>query len=311
METYSSRIKSEIEITCASKELKLGMLKAIYQLSSHFIATQYGLVLKVKTKNENAKSIVEYLLKELFDIDALTHIEKEKKLKKEDFYVIEVYQKTSVLLNELHILESRSNPQYQLRKDLDTDDERIGYIKGAFLFNGSVNDPESNNYHLEIQTFNDLIANNLKDLLLVYYISLRVSKNRRGYFTYLKSAEQISDFIKILDVSDSLFYFENIRIERDLFNSINRVMNCEISNQKRAISAARRQIDEINYIESQNYTLKKGFKDVIKLRKEYPEDSLSELSDKSLEFIGKYYSRSVINHKLRELHVIYLTLLDK
>jgi hypothetical protein len=287
------------------------MLKAIYQLSSQFIATQYGLVLKVKTKNENAKNIVETLLKELYDIDALTHIEKEKKLKKEDFYVIEVYQKTSILLNELHILESRSNPQYQLRKDLNEDDERVGYIKGAFLFNGSVNDPESNNYHLEIQTFNDHLANNLKDLLSMYYISLRVSKNRRGFFTYLKSAEQISDFIKILDVSDSLFYFENIRIERDLFNSINRVMNCEISNQKRAISAARRQIEEINYIESQNYTLKKGFKDVIKLRKEYPEDSLSELSDKSNDFIGKYYSRSVINHKLRELHVIYLTLLDK
>ena len=311
METYSSRIKSEIQISDASRELKIGMLKAIYQLSSQFLATSYGLVLRVRTKNENAKMIVETLLKELYDIDAITHIEKEKKLKKEDFYVIEVFQKSSILLNELHILDSRSNPQYQLRKDLEEDDGRIGYIRGAFLFNGSVNDPESNNYHLEIQTFNDHLGNNLKDLLSIYYINLKVSKNRRGYFTYLKSAEQISDFIKILDVSDSLFYFENIRIERDLFNSINRVMNCEISNQKRAISAAKRQIEEINYIESQDYTLKKGYKDVMKLRKEYPEDSLSELSEKSLGYIGKYYSRSVINHKLRELHVIYLTLLDK
>lgn len=305
--TFSSRIKSEMSIYGLTPSQKRGMLLAIFQIASALKATNYGLTLEIINKNENAKDIIVSLLKELYDIDANVILAKEKKLNKDDYYIIQVLAKATQLLNELSIIKARSDSSYQLLKELD-EDERLGYIRGAFLSTGSVNDPHSSTYHLEIQTFNMNVANNLRDLLNQYYLNAKTSKNRRGYFVYLKCAEHISDLIKLLDTNDSLFYFENIRIERDLSNSINRVINCEISNMKKALVAAERQLDEIKFLEAHGYEPKKHMKNIIELRKTYPEDSLTELSNKSYDLLGINYTRSVINHKLREIHEEYVAL---
>ena len=85
-------------------------------------------------------------------------------------------------------------------------------------------------------------------------------------------------------------------------------MNCEIANQKKVEESAKRQIEEINYILDKNIELKEGLKLVIKLRLDNPQDSLQELASKSTESVGVEISRNSINHRLRELHEIYVSI---
>ena len=99
----------------------------------------------------------------------------------------------------------------------------------------------------------------------------------------LKEAEQISFLLSLLGASKALLKFEQIRVEKNVKNSINRTINCETANLSKTIQASVKQIEAITKLrnagkfESLNDTLK----DTAILREAFPNESLEFLSKHS------------------------------
>ena len=185
------------------------------------------------------------------------------------------------------------------------------YIAGCFLSCGSVNDPSSSNYHLEIAVSQQSYAKWLSHLLnKVSYraFSFKLIERRHQYVVYLKRSDEISDFIKFLGAIDSCFKYEDVRVDRDFANIGNRLANLEGANQNKTKTASQRQIEEIQYFDSHGglerfNNPKLAY--LARLRLNNPDASLEQLSKMmSLEF-GATITKSNINHLFRRLRELY------
>src|SRR5699024_1424745 len=125
------------------------------------------------------------------------------------------------------------------------------YLRGTFLAGGSINNPETSSYHLEI--FNTHAEHNdaLCKLMNTFDLRARTLERKNGYIVYLKEAEKMTEFISIIGAHNALFKFEDVRIVRDMRNSVNRLVNCETANLNKTISASVKQVENIKYIKEQ------------------------------------------------------------
>ena len=164
---------------------------------------------------------------------------------------------------------------------LTNNEEKTAYLQGVFLATGTINDPASSGYHLEIVTDMNREAIYITKLLKDLGINAKHIKRNSKYMVYIKNAETISDIIRMFKATNSYFYFEDIRIYRDHKNMVNRLNNCEIANQEKTINTGLKQIADIEYLKSND--LLSLFDDttkiVIEYREKYPEVSLKELAD--------------------------------
>lgn len=312
MPSFAMKIKDELTSLEISKEEERAMLEGMLQVNASINFSSNGMFLEFKSKNEKVASKVYDLIIKFYSLEPIFLKTKEVRLNKEDIYYTKLEQNAFYVLNDLKVLQAKNDTSYSVKKELQTDEERLSYIKGAFLACGSINDPQSNTYHLEIQTFSSIVAYNLRDLMNMYNLGAKISENRRGFIVYIKSADKIGDFLRILGSNESLFYFEDYRIEKDLSNSINRVMNCEIANERKSMEAAKRQVEEIEVVKKHyGGRLKKTLEEVSILRLNHKEASLNELSDLSLEEVGSSISKSALNHRFRELHDLYIEIIEK
>ena len=312
MSSFSMLLKDElVSLDQNDKELK-AMLMGLLQVNASINFSSSGLYLEFKSKNEKVALKVYDLIKKFYDLEPTFMVTKEVRLNKEDIFYTRLEQSAYHILNDLNVIRAKEDKEYNLKKELQTDPERLAYIRGAFLSSGSVNDPSSNTYHLEIQTFSANVAYNLRDLMNLYSLNAKISKNRRGYIVYMKNSEKIGDFIRILGSTEGLFRFEDERIEKDISNSINRVMNCEIANEKKTQLAAKRQLEEISVVSSYyGERLKSTLKEAITLRLNHKEENLNELSSLSFKELGKTISKSALNHRFREIHTLYEEVLER
>lgn len=172
------------------------------------------------------------------------------------------------------------------------------FIRGLFLACGSVTDPERG-YHLEIALNSRGKADEVVLLLEAFGIEAKIVERKKNYIVYVKEGSRIVDLLNVMEAHVALMEFENVRILKEMRNSINRKVNCETANIKKTVSASARQIADIQYIKDTSGfgTLPKGLADIANLRLEYAEVSLKELGEMLNPPIGK----SGVNHRLRKL----------
>lgn len=135
-----------------------------------------------------------------------------------------------------------------------------------------------------------------------FSIEAKIVERKKNYIVYLKEGARIVDFLNVMEAHVALMEFENVRILKEMRNSINRKVNCETANIKKTVSAAARQIEDIQYIKDTSGfgTLPKGLAQIANLRLEHAEVSLKELGEMLVPPIGK----SGVNHRLRKLSEI-------
>jgi DNA-binding protein WhiA len=207
-------------------------------------------------------------------------------------------------------------------KDLAPDDELPGggilkkncckraFIRGCFLAGGSVTDP-SKGYHLEIVVPCEKLAEKICDLVGSFFdddlgeVKFTLRKRHDGsevYVVYIKDSDRISDFLNMTECYRSLMDMENIRVEKEIANSVNRRLNCEMANLVKTISAAQEQKNDTEIIEEflgiDNLPL--PLRQLAKLRKEDTEMTIKQLG----EALDPPVSKSCVNHRLRKLKKI-------
>ena len=175
------------------------------------------------------------------------------------------------------------------------------FLRGVFLAAGSLSDPEKA-YHLEFALFSEQFASFIKDILAFFELEAMIVRRKRYFVVYIKEGSQIVDFLNVVEAHIALMEFENVRIVKEVRNSVNRQVNCETANIGKTVAAAAKQIEDIEFIEC-NMGLRKlarGLREIAELRLEYPDASLQELGKMLDPPIGK----SGVNHRLRKLGII-------
>lgn len=175
------------------------------------------------------------------------------------------------------------------------------FLRGLFLACGSVTDPERG-YHLELALGTLGKAEETVRILESFGIEAKIVERKKNYIVYLKEGARIVELLNVMEAHVALMEFENVRILKEMRNSINRQVNCETANIKKTVSAAARQIEDIQYIKDTLGfgTLPKGLAEIAKLRLEHAEVPLKELGEMLIPPIGK----SGVNHRLRKLSEI-------
>ena len=175
------------------------------------------------------------------------------------------------------------------------------FIRGAFLASGSISDPEKG-YHFEIVCSDQQKAEQLQELIRSFQIDAKIVLRKKSYVVYVKEGAQIVDILAVMEANVALMNLENIRILKEMRNSVNRKVNCETANINKTVSAAVKQIEDIRLIERRVgfYSLNEGLAEIAELRLQYPEATLKELGMMLNPQVGK----SGVNHRLRKLSEI-------
>lgn len=175
------------------------------------------------------------------------------------------------------------------------------FLRGAFLSIGSMSDPQKG-YHLEFVCTNEDKAKQLKSVINGFQIDARIVLRKKYYVVYLKEGAGIVDLLNVMEAHEALMNLENLRILKEMRNSINRRVNCEAANITKTVNAAARQIEEIQLIRSRYgfENLPDNLRQMAEVRLEYPDASLKELG----EYLNPPVGKSGVNHRLRKLSEI-------
>lgn len=172
------------------------------------------------------------------------------------------------------------------------------FLRGAFLCCGSMSDPEKG-YHLEFVCTNNAQAEQLKEIISSFDIEAKIVLRKKYFVVYLKEGACIVDLLNIMEAHVSLMNLENLRILKEMRNSINRRVNCEAANINKTVQASTRQVEDILFLK-EHYGFSKlpdNLREMAEVRLEYPDAALKELG----QFLDPPVGKSGVNHRLRKL----------
>lgn len=260
--SFTSNIKTEISKHKFSKEEKISLLSALVRNEKKEI--------KIQNENIDIANLTFNLFQELFKITPKITVRKGYNYNKNYIYIIEVNKKLEFINNELDLKNIK----------IDEDNIKRAYIKGLFLSKGSINDPKTSRYHLEILVDSNEYAKFISNLLNEFNLNSKILKRENKYMIYIKESEKISDFLRLINATKALLYYEDIRIYRDHVNMTNRLNNCEQANVDRIILTASEQIKDIELIQKHGFDLLSEKEQQAAIyRMKYKEVSLKELSE--------------------------------
>ena len=178
---------------------------------------------------------------------------------------------------------------------------RRAYLRGAFLCLGSMSDPHKG-YHLEFVCEYESWAEQIRQVIGSFDLEAKIIKRKKYYVVYLKEGEGIVDLLNVMGAHRLLMELENLRVEKEVRNSINRQVNCEAANITKTVTAASKQIEAILYLQK-HYGLSNlpdNLRQMAETRLEHPESSLQELGG----YLNPPVGKSGVNHRLRKISEI-------
>jgi len=300
--SFTQEIKSEISKNelhpCCAK----AQLAALVQFNASLSLGQGHWQLLIKQTNPTVSKRILSLLKEQYKLETQLAMIRQMRFKKNHVYEIRVLSDVSPMMRELELMDDSGLMEHP--KKLLTKDCCIrAYLAGVFLSCGSVNSPNTANYHLELSVSHEHQAKYLIRLMAKYQLNAKAIKRRSQWCVYLKASEQISDFLRLVGAHSGLMKFEDVRIQRDFMNNLSRLDNCEVANEVKTQQMANRQFQQIRMIEETLglRILEPKLLVIAKLRLAFPEASLLELCEEYEAVEHESISKSGMRHRLNKL----------
>ena len=309
MMSFSREVKEELsKIIPTGRHCMIAELAAIISLCGEITMDEDGqYTIKITTENLTVARKYFMLVKETFQGEVTILGKQGHNTKKSHVYTLLIKDRkvTEKILEATKLL----NADGTLMSDdcivrnivIQNTCCKRAFIRGAFLASGSMSDPEKT-YHFEIIMMNEKKTEQLREVMRFFGIDAKVVIRKKYYVVYVKDGSQIVDILNIMEAHKALMDLENVRILKEMRNSINRKVNCETANINKTVTAASKQLDDILYIqETVGFgDLTPGLEEIAKLRIEQPDASLKELGSMLSKPIGK----SGVNHRLRKLSEI-------
>ncbi len=298
--SFTTTIKEEISRIESPKSESIAELSGFLRSNGSYTEDTIDLI----SENATVVKRIYKLFKDLYDITCEIETRKGNNFSKNNLYLVMIDEKTNLILKDLSVL-SEEGEYLKVPKSyiVDSEEEKRAYLRGVFLAKGSVNDPKTSRYHLEMIIDEKEEAYFIQSLLNEFYLNSKVLNREKGYMVYIKEAEKIGDFLRLIQAFNAVLYYEDIRIYRDHKNMTNRLNNCEQANIDKIVGTATKQLEDIEYLKENLGVelLDDKTKEVIEYREKYPEASLVELSEIISYETGKTITKSGLNHRFRKI----------
>jgi DNA-binding protein WhiA len=297
--SYTSNIKNEICNIDYSDSEMMSELSAILNIGVKIYDDRF----EIYSENVSVARRIYKLLKDIYHIQIDMDNTSINSLRGNKLVLLTVKDKFEVILDDLCILKNNDRLYVPLDYLVDEQTDKMAYIRGSFMICGSINDPKTSRYHAEFVIQNEETAEYLNNLLNELYLNSKVIKRDKNYMVYIKEAEKISDLIRMLNATTSLFYYEDIRIYRDHKNMTNRLNNCEQANVDKSINASNEQLELISRLREliDFDLLDEKIKTICIYKEKYPETSMGELAEIISSETEKPITKSCINHRFRKI----------
>ncbi len=304
--SFSSKLKEELSRQISpARHCQIAEMAAIISLCGKIMISEDDrYTIKIHTENVAVARKYFTLLKKTFNISTDVSIRRNAYLNKNRTYTVTIREHEDALrvLHAVKLLDENGEVGENLNVVQNVVIQqsccRRAFIRGAFLSSGSISDPEKF-YHFEIVCATEEKAEQLKNIIATFDLEAKIVKRKRYYVAYIKEGNQIVDILNVMEAPITLMELENIRILKDMRNSVNRQVNCETANINKTVSAAVKQIEDIEYIRDTIGLddLPDNLREVARERLERPESTLKELGEARDPPVGK----SGVNHRLRKL----------
>lgn len=314
--SFSARIKEELSRQISrARHCQIAEIAAIISLCGKIqISEKDEYCIKINTENVAVARKYFTLLKKTFNISTDVSIKRNAYLKRNHTYCIAVYDSQAAvkILQATKLMDKNG----EISENLSIGENVViqqscckrAFIRGAFMASGSITDPEKN-YHFEIVCASLLKAQQLKEMIASFEIEAKIVTRKKYYVVYIKEGSQIVDILNVMEAPVSLMDLENVRILKEMRNSVNRQVNCETANINKTVSAAVKQVQDIIYIRDTIGldSLSDHLREMAGVRLERPEATLKELGESLEPPVGK----SGVNHRLRKLSTMAEELRDQ
>ncbi len=307
--SFSKNVKEELSRQISpARHCQIAEIAAIISLCGDIIINDRNEhFIKIHTENLTVARKYFILIRKSFHVAAEISVRRNNNFKKSNVYT--VWIKDAEISMKILQATKLIDQDGEIREELSITDNlvvqnaccRRAFIRGAFLAYGSMSNP-AKNYHFEIVTSTRKKAEQLRDIINFFQMDAKIVQRKNHFVVYVKEGSQIVDLLNIMEAHVSLMELENVRILKEMRNSINRQVNCETANINKTVVAAGKQIDDIIYIRDTIgfHELSEGLEEIAKLRIEQSDASLKELGTLLNPPIGK----SGVNHRLRKLSMI-------
>jgi len=301
MASFTKTIKDEVTKIENNKMESIAEVNGFLLLAGNFHDDR----LTIYVENNSVARRMFSLLKKIYNININLTIRTQRRFTTKTLYILDIKDKVDFIIKDINDMKEHI---------LDySNEEKASFLKGCFLATGSINDPSKSKYHLEIFSKDEDLSNTINKLFHSFDLSSKVIKREKEYMIYIKAAEEISDFIKLIGAIESLFYYEDIRIYRDHKNMVNRLNNCEQANVEKSYASCQEQIENINYLKENDMMtlLDEKVRVVAEYRIKYPETTLQELADIISLETDYDITKSGINHHFRKIKELVNKAKDK
>ncbi len=290
--SFTSTVKDELA------KLETNETSRISELSGIISTANIDNSIIITTENNSVARRIFVLIKEIFHINPKITVRKGYNYNKKMNYILEVTNNVDKIVKDLGI--TKDIPEEFIVAD---DELARAYLRGVFMMSASINDPKTSRYHLEFNLNNEKYAYYLNNLLNKYTLNSKVLHRDNNYMVYIKEAEKIGDFLRMVGAFKAVMYYEDIRIYRDHKNMTNRLNNCEQANVDRIIETSNNQIKDINLIIEKDVLdlLDEKERIVCEYRLKYPDASLLELSEIIGLETGNKITKSGIYHRFNKI----------
>lgn len=304
--SFSKAVREELSRRMpAARHCQIAETAALLGICGIIRMDEFGAYsIRIHTENVTVARKFFQLLKALFGIRAeirvsRSHFDRKKRqytvLVRESDQALRVLQAMKMINEEGDIGEDFSAVRnYILRQDCC----RRSFIRGAFLAAGSVSDPEKF-YHLEVACQDPERAEQIREIICRFGLDAKTVVRKKYYVVYIKEGSQIVELLGLMGADAAVLEFENIRVMKEMRNTVNRKVNCETANINKTVSAAVRQLEDIVYIRDQKGLdfLPPSLEEIARARLEAPSASLKDLG----EMLEKPVGKSGVNHRLRKI----------
>lgn len=297
--SFTSNIKNEISSIQYGESENFAELSAILNIGGKIFDDKF----EIYTENISVARRIYTLIKETYHVDIEMDNSGVNSLRKNKLVLLIVHEKVDLILSDLSIVLDGKRLYVPHNYLVDELKDKQAYLRGVFMICGSINDPKTSRYHAEFVISSEETARFVNSLLNEMHFNSKVIKRDKNYMVYVKESEKISDFIKMLNATNSLFYYEDIRIYRDHKNMTNRLNNCEQANVDKIIASSNEQLELIRKLrETRDFDLlDERIKDICIYKEKYPESSMAELAEIISSETERPITKSCINHRFRKI----------
>lgn len=306
--SFSGNIKEELaQQWNPARHCQVAELAALISMCGSVVINSRGeYCIKIHTENISVARKCFTLITKTFNIETDIAIRRNLSKQSVSYYVIVKNHKEAFrILQATKLIDGEAGIGGELCIMNHTVVQRScckrAFIRGAFLAAGSMSDPKKS-YHFEIVCNANIIAKQLQSLICSFSMEAKIVQRKKMHVVYLKEGSQIVDILNIMEAHIALMELENVRILKEMRNSVNRKVNCETANINKTVSAAVKQMEDITYIRDTIglEKLSEGLEEIALLRIQNPDATLKELGELLSPPVGK----SGVNHRLRKISEI-------